>query len=332
MKKTGKFYRNPAPYALTAINPAKKRRRRKAARRGARKNPAIRRKVGTRGWHHKRGTFLYNPVKKLKRRRRKNPLEVKHVLVETPAKNPARRKRRRKISSKSTRNPIMSRKRKNRRSRNPARSHSRRGRSHRRRNPSRRRGRIMRRRNPVPILSEVATQENVMTGVGVLAGIAGTRLLVNRLIQGDPTTGARMFDLPGVTYSTATAPLTQQQFAAKNKIALAIYETLIPAVAGWLTRNVNGPISRGLFQSSIVNLGIAAIRGTDIGTSSGLNAFLPRQRGLGTAIPGVPAMLSGPGTAFITSGAPVPAGLGAAVDRSWLDRTTNRVADPFRKS
>ena len=40
----------------------------------------------------------------------------------------------------------------------------------------------------------------------------------------------------GVTYSTATAPLTAAQFADKNKIALAFYEIAIPSILGYFIR------------------------------------------------------------------------------------------------
>lgn len=189
-----------------------------------------------------------------------------------------------------------------------------------------------RRRNPVAIVRDIITRENIETGAGVLVGIVGTRWLTNTLIQGDPVTGQRMFDLPGVTYSTAAAPLTQAQFTAKNKWWLAFYEAAIPAVAGWLLRNQAAAFSRGLMQSTIVNLGIAAVRGTTMGQRAGLNAFLPRGRGMNTYIPGVPPMLSGPATAFINNGSPVPSGMGAVVNQRWHQQTVSGGADPFKRN
>lgn len=397
MKKFGKFLRNPpgrgkrrkaravrkrnpVPFALTAINPAKKSKRKR------RKNPAvsgtIARKVGKQKWHHKKGRFLYNPAKR-KKRRRKNPLAVKHVIVETPAKNPVRRRRnpgsvdwkkvtpnqvidrggswttkdgrvitwgsldareahdflrwatrnQKKLSSVKP-NPPMSKKRKrrSRSTRNPVVSHKRRRRSSRRRNPARR-SRYRRMRNPIAILNDVTAKENLMVGGGALVGIVGTRWLVNTLIQGDPVTGQRMFDLPGITYSTATAPLSQAQFTAKNKLALAFYEIAIPVLLGYAMRNQNAQFSKGLLASAVVNAGIAAIRSTQMGARAGLGAFLPRARGMGTYIPGVPPMLSGPATGFINSGSPVPRrGMGAVVNQRWAAQTVSGSADPFKKN
>jgi len=351
MKKFGKYYRNPTPFALTAVNPAKKKRRKRRAavthlaagspaksRRRRKKNPAalVRRKVGTSRWHHKRGTFLYNPAKKrrknaLRKKRRRNPLEIQHVIADVPSRNPARRKIRKKSRRKNPSNPMSKhRKRRRKASRNPVRRATRRRSSRRRRNPSRR-GFLRRMRNPA-IVSDLIDKTNVKRGVGVLAGIGGTRFIVNKLIQGDPVTGQRMFDLPGVVYSTPTAPLTQAQFTEKNKVALAVYETLIPAVAGWFVRRYDSAISEGLLGAAVANAGIAMLRTSQFGQTAGLNAFLPRQKGLQTYIPGVPPMLSGPATAFINNGAPVARGMNAVVNPQWHARAVANVANPFSRS
>ncbi len=304
MKKIGKYYRNPAPFALTAANPAKKRRRKrnKARRVSVKKIPA--------------------------RKKRRNPLAIRHVIEDVPARNPSRRRKKRKNPSAhkfSTMSKTRKRHRKGAR-KNPARKSSRR-RSHRRRN-SASRSRMF--RNP-PIISEVIDKQNIKRGLGALAGIVGTRWTINKLIQGDPTTGQRMFDLPGVTYSTAAAPLTQAQFSDKNKIALAFYEALIPAVAGWLVRKYDQQISEGLFIATVTNLGIAAVRSTNVGQVAGMNAFLPRG-GMRTMIPGVPPMLTGPATAFINNGSPVSrrGGMNAVVNQRWMAQTTNGGPNPFK--
>ncbi len=351
MKKVGKYYRNPAPFALTVVNPAKKKRRKRRAAvthlaagspaksRRRKKNPAaVRRKVGTSRWHHKRGTFLYNPAKKrrknaVRKKRRRNPLEIQHVIADVPSRNPARKKIRKKSRRKNPSAKVtpMSKHRKRRRkaSRNPVRRATRR-RSSRRRNPSRR-SFLRRMRNPA-VVSDLIDKTNVKRGVGVLVGIGGTRYLVNKLIQGDPVTGARMFDLPGVVYSTPTAPLTQAQFTEKNKIALAVYETLIPAIAGYFAKRYDNAISEGLLGAAVANAGIAMLRTTQVGQTAGLNAFLPRQKGLQTYIPGVPPMLSGPATAFVNNGSPVARGMNAAVTPNWHARTVANVANPFSRS
>lgn len=186
-------------------------------------------------------------------------------------------------------------------------------------------------RNP-PIISDVIAKPNIKRGIGALIGIVGTRWTINKLIQGDPTTGQRMFDLPGVTYSTAAAPLTQAQFAEKNKIAIAFYEAVLPAVAGYLVRKYDSNITEGLYIATVTNLGIAAVRNTQMGQYAGLNAFLPRG-GMRTMIPGVPAMLSGPATAFINNGTPVARnGVNAAVNSRWMAQTTGGGPDPFKSN
>lgn len=405
--KTGKYLRNPAPFALTVVNPPKKRKRarrknpgeqldffdKKIAVKAARKSMSAPRPAsagsasGTvrsaKKNHHKRGgPFYYNPAKKSKRSRRKNPLTCKHVIVDSPArKNPARSPRRSYVVkmangnsfvtemnatpaeakryylgrshiteddrtgketstkfisvtplSSATKNPTMKKsKRSRKRARNPVRS-SKRGRSRRHsRNPSRRRG-SRRMRNPVAIVSDIFSPENLAVGTGALAGVVGTRWLVNTLLQGD-NTGKRMFDLPGITYPTATAPMTAAQFTDKNKIALAIYEAALPAAIGYVLRNQAPRFSRGVMLASVVNLGIALLKQTDIGTKAGLSygvgAFLPR--GARTFIPGVPPMLSGPATSFINNGAPVPSrGMGAVVDRRWAGATVGGQVNPFK--
>ncbi len=303
-----RFFRNPAPFSLAIVNPSKRRKKRR--------NPLTKRKATARPMSRPR-------VKKKisrKRSRRKNPFQLKHVLVETPTQNPSKKS-------------AMKHRKHRKRSRNPVRT-STRGRSSRRRhrNPARRRGLFRRMRNPVAILSDVATKENITQGAGVLVGIVGTRWLVNTLLQGDPTTGQRMFDLPGITYSTAAAPLTQAQFVEKNKIALAFYETAIPAIVGYFMRNQNKAFSAGLLNASVVNAGIALVRGSKVGQTAGLGAFLPRQKAMNTFIPGVPPMLSGPASAFVQNGSPVPRGAGAVVNRSWMNSTTGGGPDPFRST
>lgn len=325
MKKIGRFLRNPAPFALTAVNPPRKKRR--SATRHRRKNLKVPGRVVAR---------KVNPVKRRssKRARRKNPLDIQHVIVETPAKNPAR-KRRKNPSQKSSSPMRKTRKRRSRknRTRNPVRRS--RGRS-RRRNPARRsRSRSRRMRNPIPVISEVMTEAVITNGLGVLAGVAGTRWLLQTLINpmnADGTPAARMFDLPGVTYSTATLPMTQAQFMDKNKIALAFYEFSIPAVLGYFIRNKNMQFSMGLLEASIVNVGIAALRTSAFGQRAQLSAFLPRGRGTNTFIPGVPPMLSGPGTAFINNGSPVARGTGAVVNQRWHAQTTTGGPDPFKSN
>lgn len=334
MKKIGKFMRNPAPFALTIANPARKKRRAKIKLRRRAKNPAaasgtVTRKVGTQKWHHKRGRFLYNPAKKkrraLKPKRRKNPLEIRHVIEDVPAKNPAK-----KFAMKTRKN------RKKRRSRNPVRTSSR-GRSARkryRRNPARRsrsrRGLMRRLRNPA-IISDLTDKNTIKLGVGVLVGIGGTSFLLNTLIQGNATTGVRMFDLPGITYSTTGNALNNAQFQQTNKVALGVYRVLIPAVAGWLTKKYDGPLSQGLLAGAIANAGIAILQGTTVGVKANLQAFLPRQRAINTYIPGVAPIFSGPATAYLpVNGSPVARrGTSAVVNQRWHAQTTTGGPDPF---
>ena len=334
MKKHSKYLRNPAPFALSVINPPKKKHRNAAAKK--KRNPAavplsarsavVHRKAGEGGgkWHHKKGTFLYNPAKKRRKARRKNPLVCKHVIVEVPKKkNPPRKlsssptMKHRKRSRRKNPSPFMKRGRSSRSRRNPFRS-------------SRKRSRRM--RNPVEMLSAIGSPENLAVGVGALAGVVGTPWLINTLMSTDAA-GNRSFNLPGITYPTASNGLSNPAaFAAANKVPLAFYSTLLPAVVGYLLRNQAPRFARGVMISAVVNLGMAALKGTSIGTKAGLNAYVRSNiPGIKTYIPGVPPMLSGPATAFINNGAPVPSrGMNAAVDRNWMNMTTNSQPNPMK--
>lgn len=328
MKKYGKFLRNPGPFVLATVNPGKKKKRRarnKGKARSAKKN-SVPRAVAPKAKRR-------NPAPKKRKLRRKNPLEIRHVIEDVPARNPGRKKRKSRKSplSSATKNPpIMSTKRRkrSRKSRNPGgrRSHSR-ARSRRSRNPGKRR-RTMRRRNPgiIDSFKDTVSMRNIAVGTGALTGIVGTKWTINTLISGDAT-GKRMFDLPGITYPTAAAPMTQAQFNEKNKLMLGVYEVVLPWAAGYLLRNQAPRFSEGLTISAVINAGVALLKGTNIGTKAGLGAFLPR--GTGTFIPGVPPMLSGPATVFINHGAPVRRGTGAVVNNRWAQQTTGNGAGPF---
>jgi hypothetical protein len=181
-------------------------------------------------------------------------------------------------------------------------------------------------RNPIGIIQDGFSMEQLAVAVGSLVGIVGTRYILNKLIQGDAT-GKRMFDLPGVTYPSATNPMNAAQFADKNKMALAAYETLIPLIAGYFAKGQAPRFSKGLLLAAPVNLGLGLIKGTDIGNQAGVSAFLGR--GIRTNIPGVPPMLSGPATAFLNNGSPVPRGMGANVGSRWANHTVASSANPF---
>lgn len=193
-----------------------------------------------------------------------------------------------------------------------------------------------RKRNPVQIVSDVFSPENISRGAGVLTGVVGTNWLLNTLIQGNATTGARVFDLPGITYSTTGNAMSNATFQSTNKIALAFYQVAIPAFLGYFLQKKSQNFSRGMMEAAIVNAGVAALRGTTIGTTAGLSAFLPdsrgglNARGMRTMIPGVPAILTGPATAFLNNGAPAARrGMNAAVNRNWHQRVTQNGPDPF---
>lgn len=223
----------------------------------------------------------------------------------------------------------MKTKRSRKRTRNPARKISR-GRS-RSRNPHRRRSRMVRRRNPVAIVQDIFNADNAAVGAGILLGVVGAKYTLNSLLQGDAT-GKRMFDLPGITYPTATAPMTAAQFNDKNKIALAIYEVALPAAVGYFLRTQSPRVAKGLMYSAVVNGGVAILKGTTIGQKAGLGAFLPRGNGVQTYIPGVAPIASGQGTAFLNSsmnGAPRRQGAAAVVTQRWAANAVAQGKDPF---
>lgn len=298
MKKRGKmikFYRNPAPlFSATLINKAKK--HKKAAK-----------KMRTRN-----AVKPFAKKAKVKKRHR-NPLQVVHSLVDLPQSNPVPMKTKKR--SRRRRNSVRpfkrgrSTHRSTRRHRNPPRRHRKKG--------------FMRRRNPVAIVSDFLSTENLGVAAGALVGVVGSKWLINTLLTVNTATGEVPFKLPGVTYPTTAAPMTPAQFAEKNKWALAFYETLLPAVAGYFLKGHAPKLSKGLMLAAPINAGIALLKQTDIGTRAGLNMYLR------TSIPGVPPQLSGPATAWINNGSPATRGMAARVDASWLNNTASGAVNPF---
>ncbi len=299
------FRRNPAgAFLSTIVNKAKRMKKRR------KKNPGkqlVLRGIGTehrsaKAKHHKRGNFNYNKVRK---RRKKLAAAAAAQLV--PATQTTMSKKR--SRKKRTRNTVRPRKR---------------GRSSYRRNRVKRRRGMFRRKNP-SAFREVGSRENLVMAAGALTGIAGTKWFLNMLLKGDAT-GKRMFDLPGITFPTASAPMTPQQFYETNKLVLAGYEILLPSLAWYFLKGKLPVFSRGLLIAAPVNAGIAALKQTAMGQQAGLGAFLR------TYIPGVPPILSGQGTQFINSGAPVSTrrpGMSAIVDRRWAMKTMNGAGDPL---
>lgn len=342
MKKTGKYYINPAPFAMIVANsPGSK-------RKAKRRNPAKKKSKGP-------GIFVIrkakrNPIKrgpsmptmKTKRRRkakRRNPISNLGRFAKRKTRRAVRKIRRKAKRSASifSRNPMSTKKRRRRgsrrRTRNPI---SRRGAT--RRRSGRRSSRRM--RNPLPIVKEMFGPDMITFAGGIVVANVGTTMIMNRILAGDPTTGQRSFDLPLVDYSmlgTANA----QTFYSKNAWVLAAYKLAIAGAAGWALKSQSPRLSRGIMVGGVATAISDVLRNANIlnaqgtlsmaraGTGRGARAFLGR--GAGTYIPGVPPLLSGPGTAFINNGAPMARnGMGAAVNSRWANATAAGVPDPFK--
>lgn len=297
------FRRNPAgAFLSTIVNKAKRMKKRRKKNPG--KQMVLRgigtehRKASKKAWHHKKGSFVYNKVRKLAAAKRRKKLAAAAAMPVPSTTTP------------------MSKKRRKKRTRNPVRT-SKRGRSsYRRRNRVKRRRGMFRRRNP-SAFREVGSRENLIVAAGALTGIAGTKWFLNMLLKGDAT-GKRMFDLPGITYPQAGQTMTPAQFYQQNKLVLAAYEIALPSLAWYFLRGKAPVFARGLLIAAPVNAGIAALKQTQFGQQAGMGAFLR------TYIPGVPPILSGQATAFINNGAPVRRpGMGAVVNRNWAMATLN---------
>ncbi len=315
MRTIGRYRLNPAPaYVMGVFNPVKRHKKK-----SHRKNPAKKR-AGM--WLAKRPTR--NSSKKRKHAKRahrkmKNPMAIKHVIVENP-----------KISKSSPvkLNPTMSKKR------HKKKSHK--------RNPSRRkmhRRSSRRMRNPMGAIREVFPTNVLVVGGVALATNVGLNTLQNWALTPD-STGKLPFKIPGVSYP-GDAGTTAANFYDKNGYILAFYQALIGGAVAYFARNQGPRVSQGVALGTVITAGSAVVRTAKFVNASGAlqlsrgtAAFLPRGRGTQTYIPGVPPMLSGPATAFINNGAPVARnlarGTNAIVDKRWSMQTTTDGPDPFK--
>jgi len=262
------------------------------------------------------GMYLLNPrgssARKKSRRRvrrsrktsssKKNPMKSRRRKARSARRNPSRRRR-----SRRSRRIVVINPRRRRRSRSA------------RRNPVRRMRRRVRsaRRNPFDgVVSDVFNQDTLTTAGGVLVGVTVPALLVNKMAA-----NASMSKLPGLN----TSPMARTFY----KLAIA----LIPA---YFMRRKTPRFAEGLL------LGGVAAAGNDLLTQSGLltqitgavglNAYYPRKPGTGAFLPGTPSLFMGPGSGFLNrSGAPMPMkrGIGAPVNRGFMQRVSGMVEQPF---
>lgn len=325
MKKFGKYEINPAPYLAIVANPHRKKRRAKF-----RKNPARRAK--------RPGLFVLkkptkNPAPKKSARSRfkkkaRNPLKIRHVIVEeNPMKRASRKKSR---SGKRRKNPMKrkaSRKkarkvfRSIKRSRNPMKHKKRRGGKKRyNRNPMKRSrgGRRMKRysRNPVgQTVRELFGQPMLIFAAGVVTAQVVNNTVLDRI--NSPMSGQRSFDLPFVDYTMLGNAATAGTFYTKNAWILAGYKLVLGGAIGYALRNqaprfsqgyltgtVAGAITEVLVQQNVITRNNQLVWGR--GTSR-------MYRGAGL-VPGVNSLLTGPAQGFMRfNNMPAQRGTGALV-------------------
>ncbi len=316
MRTIGRYRLNPAPaYVMGVFNPVKRKPKKIRRKNSAKKRAGM--------WLAKRPTR--NPKSRKRAHRKvKNPLTLKHVLLENP------RKKRRKISRNCL--PIvnpMSKKRSHKKKQHKRNPMSRRHRKHTRRM-----------RNPMGAIREVFPTDLLVTGLAALGTNVGLNTLQNWALTPN-TDGSLRFKIPGVSYP-GTNGITAATFYQQNGYILAFWKALLGGAAAYFTRNQGKRLSQGIALGTVITAGSDVARTANFVSASGAlqinrgtSAFLPRGRGAQTYIPGVPPLLSGPATAFINNGAPVARmpmnrGTNAIVDRRWAAQTTQSGPDPFK--
>ncbi len=267
------------------------------------------------------------------------------------AKNPPMKKRSRKKARRS--NPLKKRarrsaggrftSRKSTRKRNPmSKKTRRRGKSRRSKNPMTRRGgkrrsgrRSTRRmRNPIPVVRELFSSDMLSLGAGVVVGSVGTKMIMNRLVAGDPTTGARAFALPGVNYTVPAA-----QFYSKNAWILAFYNLAIGGGAGYLLRNQSPRLARGIMIGAVASTISDVLRNTGVISPTGtlqmpgmLAQGVGRNYGPGVGyLPGTNTTFTGPAQRFLAANnVPRPRGMGARVGPGTMAAMQGQSEGAFR--
>lgn len=314
MSRLGTYRLNPAPaFVMHIANP--KRGKKKKSRRL--KNPSGRGRGGI--FVVRKPKRNPRPKKRShkKRAKKKNPFQLKHVLIENPAPKKRKHKKRRKNSVRkkkytSTRrpNPMSKSKRKHKKS------------SSRKRNPrrSRSRSRMRRMRNPMGAIKEIFNPDMLIVAASAIATNVGTNMIMNRLVVGDAT-GARPFNLPGVDYTVPAATFYQ-----KNGYILAFYKLGLGAVVGYMLRNQSARVSQGVLLGSTITAGSDIFKTAGLinaqGTLGNLSMLgvtgVSRNFRSGAGAPWPPmsngAIYNNPALSMIQSGnVPRPRGMGAPV-------------------
>ncbi len=278
-----------------------------------------------------------NPMKTRRKSKRRNPLSNLGRFAKkksTRRRNP-RRKAKRKISRPAfSRNPMSKKTRRRgsrRRTRNPI---SRRGARR-----SGRRSSARRMRNPLPMVKELFGPDILAAAGGAIGGSVLANTLIDRLARGDAT-GARSFDLPFVDYSMLAHPdaSVKLTFWSKNSWILALYKLVAAGGAGWLIKKYSPRTGAGVMVGGMIAAintvlqaqGVITMAGT-LATTRGTGRYLNGgNRGAGAYTPGVPAIYTGPASAFIGGGVPnAGRGTGALVNRNFMQTAERAAPNPF---
>lgn len=295
MKPRARYLINPIPFGIVVANPKRKSKKRR--------NPMSKKP----GIYVIRKGRKRNPRKKRRRSaKRRNPLKLKHILVTNPHRRRAHKKRRRnphQIAAMSKRTRRKTRKatyRRNSARRNPARRKN-------------RRSRVRRMRNPIGIVNDMFNPNMLTFAGGVVISELGTRMIMNRLISGDPVNHVPAMKLPGINYTppvgvvyTAAAPW---DIWRDNAWMIAAYKLVIGGVAGYLLRNQSPRLSQGIMVGAVAGAitDVVAVTGV-LKEARGTHRYFPGPRGAGAYVPGVPSIFTGPAAGFLGRGAPMARG------------------------
>lgn len=155
------------------------------------------------------------------------------------------------------------------------------------------------RRNPVTdVVTDIFNRDTLEMAAGALGAIAGTRWAVNKLLAG-----------------TTAWPGMKTAAGVQSPMGVAIYRALIGGVGAYLLRNRMPKLAQGIAIGTAVGLAQDIIRAQNLAPTipwNGTSAYLPPGgvgRGMRAYTPGVPAVFTGPGSAFITGGAPRSRGM-----------------------
>lgn len=360
MKKGHLYHANPAPFAMVIANPkgrgkprraAKPRRNPAAAKRKAavfvirkpsrnpvpmkkssrrrsakqRRNPAmiggpIRRKAGAKRWHHKKGTFVYNPPGAGKKRRvkakRRKAVKRRNALSSFFSPNPMKTKKRRRGSRRRSRNPVA--------------------RSGAKRRSGRRSSRRSYRRNPFPMVQDVFNSDILATTGGVLGGSVFANTVISKVAMPDAT-GAIPVKLWGVDYAPLASadPAVRLTFASKNALPLFFYKALIGGVTGAVLRRWSPRLGAGVIAGGVLAgaTGFLQAQGLINAAGSlqsrGTGRVLYPGPGVGL-LPGTSTRFTGPAQQFLRNGVPQSRGTGARVNGDTMPMMQAQSEGQFR--